>query len=65
LEFYQIDSANKDFVQWIDWNILIVPLFWGIGLLFHAAKVFQYKFSFIKNWEEKQLKKFMREDKNY
>ncbi|MDC8001251.1 2TM domain-containing protein [Aequorivita todarodis] len=62
LEFFQIESNDKNFVEWIDWNILIVPIFWGIGLLFHAAKVFQYKFPFLKNWEERQLKKFMKEE---
>ncbi|HNP66892.1 MAG TPA: 2TM domain-containing protein [Aequorivita sp.] len=62
LEFFQIESNDKNFVEWVDWNILIVPFFWGIGLLFHAAKVFQYKSSFIKNWEERQFKKFMKEE---
>ncbi len=62
LEFFQNDSPDKNFIEWIDWNILIVPIFWGIGLLFHAAKVFQYKFTFIKNWEERQIKKYMKEE---
>lgn len=62
LEFFQNQSSDKNFIDWIDWNILIVPIFWGIGLLFHAAKVFQYKLPFIKNWEERQLKKFMKEE---
>ncbi len=61
LEFFQNESPDKNFVEWVDWNILIVPIFWGIGLLFHAVKVFQYKFKFIKNWEEKQLKRFINE----
>lgn len=62
LEFFQIESNDKNFVEWIDWNILIVPLFWGIGLLFHAAKVFQFKFKFLKNWEDRQIKKFLKEE---
>ncbi|MBK5212408.1 MAG: 2TM domain-containing protein [Flavobacteriaceae bacterium] len=62
LEFFQNQSPDKNFMEWVDWNILIVPIFWGIGLLFHAAKVFQYKFSFIKNWEDRQLKKFIDKD---
>lgn len=62
LEFFQNQSPDKNFIEWVDWNILIVPIFWGIGLLFHASKVFQYKFPFIKNWEERQLKKFIEED---
>lgn len=62
LEFFQNESPDKNFIEWIDWNILIVPFFWGIGLLFHAAKVFQYKFGFLKNWEEKQIKKYLKEE---
>ncbi len=59
LEFFKNQSPDKNFIEWVDWNILIVPIFWGIGLLFHAAKVFQYKFPFIKKWEDRQLKKFI------
>lgn len=62
LEFFTNTSTETNFLDWMDWNILAVPFFWGIGLLYHAAKVFQYKFKFVKNWEEKQLRKFMRED---
>lgn len=62
LEFFQDQSPDKNFIEWLDWNILIVPFFWGIGLLFHAVKVFQYKFPFIKNWEDRQLKRFIDKD---
>lgn len=57
-------SPDKNFLEWVDWNILVVPVFWGIGLLFHAAKVFKYKLNFIKNWEERQLLKFMKEEES-
>lgn len=62
LGYFQGSSTDTNFIEWIDWNILIVPIFWGIGLLFHAAKVFQYKLKFIKNWEEKQLEKYIKEE---
>ncbi|MGO3184050.1 MAG: 2TM domain-containing protein [Aequorivita sp.] len=61
LQFFQNSSTDKNFIDWVDWNILIVPIFWGIGLLFHAAKVFQYKFKFIVDWEKRQLEKFISE----
>ncbi len=63
LEFFQNESPDKNFLEWVDWNILIVPIFWGIGLLFHAVKVFQYKLNFIKTWEERQLRKYIKEEK--
>ncbi len=62
LAFFQNKSPDKNFIEWIDWNILIVPIFWGIGLLFHAAKTFQYKLKFIRNWEERQLEKYIKEE---
>lgn len=62
LEFFQNQSSDKNFMEWMDWNILIVPIFWGIGLLFHAAKVFQYKLPFIENWENRKIKRFIDKD---
>ncbi len=60
-DFYLSDSPDKEFIDWIDWNIFIGPFFWGIGLLFHASKVFDYKLKFLKNWEERQIKKYLEE----
>jgi hypothetical protein len=39
------------------------PIFWGIGLAFHAAKVFDYNPIFGKKWEEKQIQKYIEKDK--
>ncbi|WP_026450149.1 2TM domain-containing protein [Aequorivita capsosiphonis] len=61
LQFFQSETPDKNFIAWIDWNILIVPVFWGIWLLFHAAKVFSYKLKFIENWEKRQMEKFLNE----
>ena len=37
---------------------------WGIGLFFHAMRVFNW-FPFLnKEWEERKIKQFMDEDKN-
>ncbi len=36
--------------------------FWGIGLFFHGMKVFYGRTLFSKNWEERQLQKFLKED---
>lgn len=64
LGLFQNGVENKNFYDWIDWNIVIVPFFWGIGLLFHAAKAFQYKFRFIQNWEDKQLENILKNNKD-
>ena len=45
---------------WFIWTMLG----WGIGLFFHAIRVFNW-FPFLnKEWEERKIKQFMEEDKN-
>ncbi len=39
------------------------PIFWGIGLAFHAAKVLAYNPFFSKEWEERQIQKYMEQDR--
>lgn len=44
---------------WFLW----VALFWGIGLILHASKVFILKGRFLgKEWEEKKMKELMAEE---
>ena len=38
-------------------------LVWGIGLFFHGIKVFYGRTLFSKNWEARQLEKFLEEEK--
>lgn len=50
------------------WNIwhfgtLATPLFWGIGLGFHALSVFGKNLVFSKDWEERKIREYM-EDEN-
>ncbi len=46
------------------WPMLITPLFWGIGLAIHALNVFGPNFLFSKRWEERQIAKFMEQDRH-
>tara|TARA_R110002050_G_scaffold100580_1_gene208163 strand:+ start:113972 stop:114301 length:330 start_codon:yes stop_codon:yes gene_type:complete len=46
-----------------DFGTFATPFFWGIGLVFHAFKVFSFNPFFSKDWEERQIKKYMEEDK--
>lgn len=43
---------------WFLW----AALGWGIGLIFQAAKVFDWPFFFGKGWEERKLRQFMEEE---
>ena len=37
---------------------------WGLGLVFHGMKVFDYTPFLGKNWEERKIKEFMDQEKN-
>ena len=41
----------------------ITPVFWGIGLLIHALNTFRINPFFGKDWEKKQIQKYIDEDK--
>ena len=56
---YQDAMSNNDFETWVFWNVLGVPIFWGIGLLIHAIRVFKPTSSFVKEWEERQLQRLL------
>ncbi|AUP78100.1 2TM domain-containing protein [Flavivirga eckloniae] len=47
------------------WNIgtFSTPIFWGIGLGFHALGVFGKNIFFGKAWEERKIREFMDKDK--
>jgi len=38
------------------------PFLWGIGLFFHGLYVFQHKFRFFRDWEERKIKEYMERD---
>lgn len=54
------ESFNEAFFNFASFSTAI---FWGIGLAFHAAKVFNYNPFFSKDWEERQIRKYAEQDK--
>ncbi len=46
-----------------EFETFAVWIFWGIGLFFHTVKIFSLNPLFGKDWEERQIRKFMEEDK--
>lgn len=52
-----------------NWNIwhfgtFATPLFWGIGLAFHAIGVFGKNLFFSRSWEERKIREFMDQDED-
>ncbi|MDG1573413.1 2TM domain-containing protein [Robiginitalea sp. M366] len=44
------------------WGVLSTPVFWGIGLAFHAINVFGLNGILGREWEARQIRKYMEED---
>ncbi|MFC7357549.1 2TM domain-containing protein [Jejudonia soesokkakensis] len=57
-----IDGYPSDFRSWFSWNIIVIPFFWGIGLLFHAAKAFHWNPFFGKQWEARKMKEYLEKE---
>ena len=56
--YSQADSITDiDFDRWLTFNVFSVAIFWGIGIVFHALKVFDFKI--FKSWEDRKMKEFM------
>ncbi|MFD2586998.1 2TM domain-containing protein [Croceitalea marina] len=53
--------GNPEFLEWINWNLFGTPIIWGVVVLIHAAYVFMN--SPFKRWEERQIQKFIKKDK--
>jgi len=55
-------SYNDSDSFW-EFGTFVTPVFWGIGLLFHAIHTFNLNPFFGKDWEQKQIQKYIDEDK--
>ena len=54
---YYTDGWNHPWFLWAAFG-------WGIGLIFHAIKAFQWSPFFNRDWEERKIKEFMEEDED-
>jgi hypothetical protein len=61
VQMYQFNFEFDD-MKIAVFGYLSTPFFWGIGLLFHGLYVFQHKFSFFREWEERKIKEYMEKD---
>lgn len=64
--FFMVFLAAVNY--WIDeWRypwFLWAAFGWGIGLIFQAIKTFGFNPFFGRNWEDRKIKEFMKEDEN-
>lgn len=57
-------AINYYLDQWQYMWFLWAAFGWGIGLIFRAAKTFGLNPFFGRDWEERKIKEFMREDEH-
>jgi hypothetical protein len=50
-------------LRWIELNILIGLGIWALVLAIHGLVAFKYRFNFLKNWEERQMRKLLNKEK--
>jgi len=56
------EAVNEEVMSWINLNIWVNLGIWALILVIHGLVVFKFRFSFLKNWEERQLQKYLNEE---
>lgn len=56
-------NNGAEIMDVLDFGSFATWFFWGIGLFFHGMKVFSYNPIFSKEWEERQIQKYIEKDR--
>lgn len=56
-------NDGAEILDVLDFGSFAIWFFWGIGLFFHGMKVFSYNPIFSKEWEERQIQKYIEKDR--
>lgn len=56
------EQSDVGFLEWLNLNVLLTPLVWGIGLLIHYIAVFGVTPRFVKKWEKRKIDQYLEED---
>ncbi len=67
--FTEKGIQDEGFYDWLEWNTIGTPIIWAIGLIIQGVYVFKFKSATwkeikpksLKDWETKQLNKFLKE----
>ena len=57
--FIEKGVEDENILQWIEWNILAIPIIWGLVLLVIGLKLFVFTSNILKNWEKRQIQKHL------
>jgi amino acid transporter len=61
-DFIVTIRVPEDAVNWLNWNIILTPLLWGIVLLIHGIYAFRYTPRFLKKWETRKIREFIKNE---
>lgn len=54
--------TDNGFLNWLELNSTLVPIIWGVILVFSGIYLLKLKPGFFKNWEKRQIVKYMNEE---
>ena len=61
--FIEKGVEDKNVLQWMELNILAIPIIWGLVLLVMGLRLFVFKTNILKSWEKRQIQKCLGEEK--
>ena len=61
-EWMQQTVENEELLRWLDVNIYVTPLIWGLVILGHGIYAYRHKFRFLKKWEDQKIQEFLDEE---
>jgi len=59
---HRVSNPEERFINWIDINLWLTPVIWGLILTIYGIYVFSNKFNFFRDWEQKKMEEFMNDD---
>jgi hypothetical protein len=61
----QTAPGDAHFQNWLDWNIFLTPVLWGIAVGIHALIVFKSSWNPLATWEERKIREYMERDSEH
>lgn len=61
--FIEKGVEDKNVLQWMELNILAIPIIWGLVLLVMGLRLFVFKTNILESWEKRKIQKYLGEEK--
>ncbi len=61
---FEGEPLSEDLLRWMNYNFIITPVLWGVGLAIHGIYVYRHKLKFLKNWEEREIQKYLKQEED-